>query len=40
MLKFVLFAMIGEKLNIGNAYWVVYWVYVVLWSICYVMGWL
>lgn len=40
MLKFVLFAMIGEKLNMGKEYWTVLVVYVLLWTIGKFMGWL
>lgn len=40
MLKFVLFAMIGEKLDMGKGYWTVLIIYVFLWTICKFMGWL
>lgn len=40
MLKFVLFAMIGCKLEMGNWYWGVLTIYAVLWTIGKIMGWL
>ena len=40
MLKFVLFAMIGYKLDMGETYWYVLCAYVVHWVICKIMGWL
>lgn len=40
MLKFVLFAMIGYKLDMGKEYWRVLGIYAVLWTICKIMGWL
>ena len=40
MLKFVLFAMIGNKLGMGWWYWVTLGAYSILWICGKVMGWL
>lgn len=40
MLKFVLFVMIGYKLDMGKEYWWVLNVYIALWTIGKIMGWL
>lgn len=40
MLKFVLFGLIGQKLDMGKEYWWVLNIYVVFWTIGKVMGWL
>ena len=40
MLKFILFAMIGNKLKMDERYWSIFCMYVVLWTISKIMGWL
>lgn len=40
MLKFVLFAMIGYKLNMGKYYWCILSTYAFLWTLGKIMGWL
>ena len=40
MLKFILFAMIGEELNMDEEYWFVFYLYVSLWAIGNIMGWI
>ena len=40
MLKFLLFGLIGQKLDMDKEYWWVLNAYVVLWTIGKVMGWL
>lgn len=40
MLKFVLFGLIGEKLDMGKEYWWVYYSYLALWTFGKVMEWL